>query len=587
MLEQFAQAWSIDFEFESSPGERPTPVSFVAHEWRSGRTIWMFIGHDLRPGVPPPIEFESPSVLIVTWFGSAEFGCFKALGWPKPKYTIDLYYEYRRLLSGLEKPAYGYGLPGALTHFGLETMDAAAKDEIRTAIGDGTWRNKYSRQEVLEYNQQDVIATEQVLMRIQQHWGRFPFVLRRGRYAPTVADMEWNGIPIDMERLNPLRADWECIKEQLIAEINPEYGVYEGTEWRDEKFEWYLRRNGMSWPRTEGGRLETKKETFRDMETIYPQIAKLRELKNTLSEIKMNQLAVGSDGRNRTLLSPFASKTGRNQPSNSKFIFGPARWLRFLIKPGPGMAVATSDWEAQELGIAAALSGDRNLIEAYNTGDPYMAFAIQAGGAPQDATKKTNPKERSMFKQTMLAVQYGQTPHGMAGRTGMHPVECAELLQKHKRLYQRFWEWDGNAVNFANLNGYLPTRFDWRINLPPNGVKVRTLMNWPMQSHGSEMLRLACCLATERGLKIIAPIHDALMIEAPAGELLEHIRQLHECMLEASREVLGGFEVRAECKIPVNHGDESDIAIYPDRFRDSKSDGVMWARLMRMLGLEP
>ena len=68
-------------------------------------------------------------------------------------------------------------------------------------------------------------------------------------------------------------------------------------------------------------------------------------------------VAVGADGRNRTLLSAFASRTGRNQPSNTEFIFGPAKWLRSLIRPEPGTALAYVDFSSQEMGIAAALSG--------------------------------------------------------------------------------------------------------------------------------------------------------------------------------------------------------------------------------------
>ena len=56
-----------------------------------------------------------------------------------------------------------------------------------------------------------------------------------------------------------------------------------------------------------------------------------------------NDLAVGAEGRNRTLLSPFGARTGRNTPSNTKFIFGPAVWLRGLIRPDPGKALAYID----------------------------------------------------------------------------------------------------------------------------------------------------------------------------------------------------------------------------------------------------
>ena len=104
-----------------------------------------------------------------------------------------------------------------------------------------------------------------------------------------------------------------------------------------------------------------------------------RELRSALSDMRLNDLAVGKDGRNRTMLSAFRARTGRNQPSNTKFIFGPRVWLRGLIKPPPGYGVAYVDWAQQEFGIAAALSGDAGMQAAYRSGDPYLAFAKQAG----------------------------------------------------------------------------------------------------------------------------------------------------------------------------------------------------------------
>src|SRR5215475_8071984 len=146
---------------------------------------------------------------------------------------------------------------------------------------------------------------------------------------------------------------------------------------------------------------------FRQASKAYPAISLLRELRCALSDLRLNDLAVGKDGHNRTILSAFRSKTGRNQPSYSKFIFGPAVWLRSLIKPPPGHGVAYVDWSQQEFGIAAALSGDATMQAAYLSGDPYLAFAKQAAAVPEDATKTTHSPKRELFKQCALAVQYG------------------------------------------------------------------------------------------------------------------------------------------------------------------------------------
>ena len=89
----------------------------------------------------------------------------------------------------------------------------------------------------------------------------------------------------------------------------------------------------MSWPRLESGVLDLKDETFRQMAKKYPVISPLRELRDSLSKMRLNDFQVGSDSKSRVLLSPFSSKTGRNQPSNSGFVFGSSVWLRSLIKP--------------------------------------------------------------------------------------------------------------------------------------------------------------------------------------------------------------------------------------------------------------
>src|SRR5262249_62125589 len=87
----------------------------------------------------------------------------------------------------------------------------------------------------------------------------------------------------------------------------------------------YLIRTGLPWPTLDSGELALDDDSFREMARAYPaHAAPIRELRHTLSQMRLNDLAVGADGRNRCLLSAFASKTGRDQPSNSKFIFGPS-----------------------------------------------------------------------------------------------------------------------------------------------------------------------------------------------------------------------------------------------------------------------
>ena len=240
----------------------------------------------------------------------------------------------------------------------------------------------------------------------------------------------------------------------------------------------------------------------------------MRELRSALSELRLNDLAVGRDGRNRALLSVFRSSTGRNQPSNTKFIFGPSVWLRSLIQPPPSHGLAYIDWSQQEFGIAAALSGDQAMQEAYLSGDCYLHFAKQAGAVPEDATKHSHGPTRELFKACILGVQYGMEAQSLAARIGRPPIVARDLLRAHRETYRTFWRWSDAALDYAMLRGSLYTVFGWHVRVG-NNPNPRSLRNFPMQANGAEMLRLACCLGTERGIEICAPVHDAVLICAP------------------------------------------------------------------------
>lgn len=359
---------------------------------------------------------------------------------------------------------------------------------------------------------------------------------------------------------------------ELVASAGPACRA-ERLSFCRRKFAEWLAREGIPWPRLESGELALDDDTFRQMARTHPAVAPLRELRHSLGEMRLFvDLAVGPDGRNRCLLSPFRSVTGRNQPSNAKFIFGPSCWLRSLIKPGPGRAVAYVDWSQQEFGIAAALSGDPAMMDAYTSGDPYLAFAQQAGAVPADATKKTHPAEREQFKVTSLAVQYGMGAQSLAQSLGVSEARGRELLQLHRQAYPTFWHWSEAAVNHAMLRGWLQTVFGWRVQVGQK-VNPRSLANFPMQANGAEMLRLACCLATERGIAVCAPVHDALLVEGPADEIETEVAETQTAMAEASRVVLAGFELRSDAK----------IVRYPDQYSDPRGER-MWETVMGILG---
>jgi hypothetical protein len=378
------------------------------------------------------------------------------------------------------------------------------------------------------------------------------------------ARIEHSGVPIDTDSLSALRNHWSQIQEELIQKIDEQYGVFEGQTFKAALWEQYLIKKNKSWPRLPSGRLALDDDTFRELARSDPDIAPMRELRVSLSKMRLADLAVGSDGRNRCLLSAFRARTGRNQPSNSKFIFGPAVWIRGLIRPGEGSGLAYIDYSQQEFGIAAALSGDEAMMEAYQSGDPYLAFAKQAGAVSKEAAKETHRSEREQFKACVLAVQYGMGAKSLAQRIGQPEVAARHLLRMHHETYPTFWRWSEAAVDQAMLHGRLWTVFGWNLHV---GAKVnpRSLQNFPMQANGAEMLRLACCFATEQGIRVCAPVHDALLIEAPASDLEGAVRTAQKAMTDASKLVLDGFKLRTD----------AELIRYPERYEDGRGQR-MW-----------
>jgi hypothetical protein len=339
-----------------------------------------------------------------------------------------------------------------------------------------------------------------------------------------------------------------------------------------ERFAAYLARVGIPWPQLESGALALDDDTFREMARAHPeQIGPLRDLRYTLSQLRLNDLTVGTDERNRCLLSAFRARTSRNQPSNARFIFGPSTWLRSLIKPVPGRAVAYIDWSQQELAIAAALSGDAKMQAAYQSGDFYLTFAKMAGAVPSDATKQTHGTQREQFKTMSLGMLFGLSEYGLARKLAIPLCHGRELLRMHQETFRQFWRWSDLVEMQAMLTGELRTVFGWTLRIGPD-ANPRTLRNFPMQANGAEMLRLACCLATERGIQVCAPVHDALLIEAAAANIDRDVAQTQEAMRDASELVLPGFPLRTEAKI-VRH---------PERYSDPRG-AAFWETVRRLL----
>ena len=196
MSGNFGPVVVCDFEYEVAPGDLPDVLCMVAYvldeNLRHVRTIRQW-RDDF--GAAPPFD-TGPDTLFVAYSAWAEMTCFKRLGWSFPVHIFDQHTAYLAASNILlphtpdelrRKPR--KRLPDACRAYGLEGWERIDKDTIAKAIGDGTWRGRYSPKEVLDYCEEDV-RMEVHLLRAQLR-GRpglpttdVPRVLHWSNYSP-------------------------------------------------------------------------------------------------------------------------------------------------------------------------------------------------------------------------------------------------------------------------------------------------------------------------------------------------------------------------------------------------------------------
>jgi hypothetical protein len=584
----FEEIWLHDFEFIPQPGERPDVVCLAAHELRSGRSLRLWRD---QLGPQPPYRIDK-DVLFVSFVANAECACHLSLGWPVPARVFDLSPAFRNIVNGRTTPE-GKGLIGALRYYGLDSIGAKRKDLMRERIIKGWPFTPEEQQEILDYCYSDIDALLRLLSQIlSDPEFDLGIALYHGEFAAVSAGMEHRGVPINREEFAPLADNWQAMRDDMVPVLDAQYGVFVhdaagGWTFNHERFAAYLERQGIlgGWPRTETGKLDLKRKTFDEMSRGWPQLEQLRQLRHARDKMRKVKLAVGADSRNRTVLWPFVAKTSRTQPKASQWIFSPAVWLRSLIKPEPGMAVAYIDYSAMEFLLAASLSNGHSgpinrMLEMYRSGDPYLSFAKAVGAIPSHITKQTLGNYavvRDRYKVMLLAVQYGMQAKTLAGRLGVSTFEAHEMLNQHRELFAQYWQWSNDWVQHALQTGVMRTAFGWTCRIGITEFNERSIRNWLIQATGADILRIACIMAHRRGIRLLAPIHDAVLIEAPIDRIEADGALMREIMRRASRIVLnadpaGSHELRTDYT----------IIRYPDSYSD-KRGAKIWAEVVELL----
>ena len=237
----------------------------------------------------------------------------------------------------------------------------------------------------------------------------------------------------------------------------------------------------------------------------------------------------------------------------------------------PPSIMAYVDWSQQEFGIAASLSGDRGDDGRLPIRRPLPGVR-QASRQDSARRNQANARaERDLFKACVLGVQYGMGVASLARRIGKpsaYAGSCSGSIGKPTRSSGR---WSDGAESHAMLLNRLHTVFGWTVRIGSD-ANPRSLRNFPCQANGAEMLRLACCLATERGVSDRGPDSRCRDDRGPEWEIDEAVAETQEAMAEASAVILDGFRLRSDAK----------IVRWPDRYMDGRGR-EFWGRVMSLL----
>jgi DNA polymerase family A len=578
-----------DFEYEIADGESPDVLCMVAQvldqNLRHVRTIRLWRGEF---GAAPPFDIGADT-LFVAYSAWAELTCFMTLGWRFPEHIFDLHTAYLAATNVLlphnpdevrRRPR--KRLSDACRAYGIEGWEQIDKDVIARDIGEGRWRD-HGQEAVFSYCEEDVRASALLLrQQLCGYTGLPPAnvarVLHWSNYAAkAVAQIQAKGMPIDVPLWNLVQENKAAVIGALLRQFDPSYDsadpIYTlAGEWSYERFErWLINAGVPAWPRLDSGRLDIDGDAFRLMYHV-PGIEGLHGLRDSLGVIVRAKLPIGADGRNRPSLFPFCTATGRN--AHAKSLFNAHASVRsFMVFPEDTIGVYL-DWRTQEVGIAAALSGDEALMHDYANGDVYHALAKLCGltNDPDPLRwKKESPAIRQRMKPLQLAVNYGMGVPSLAKGLDRHPLIASTIIERHRQTYPRFWQWRDDQVQAAMLTRRMETQFGWPLHLSSSPNK-RTLYNFPMQGNGAEMLRLAAWRLCEAGIIPNMLIHDGVLIEAHNEA---QITQAIEIMKAAGRDVCNGFEIGVDVDQRLERG-----ARYQDKRPVAQR---MWRAIMGVL----
>ncbi len=359
-----------------------------------------------------------------------------------------------------------------------------------------------------------------------------------------LADMEWEGIRVDKDFLNAysveLGKELDIIEEKITELAGEKFNLDSPKQLGVILFEKLKITTEMK--KTKTGQYSTGEDVLqRYLHTheIVPLILdyrELRKLKSTYIDTLPNMINPIT-GRVHTNFMQAVAATGRlssNQPNLQNIPIRTSRGKEIrkaFVARDENHVLVSADYSQVELRIIAALSGDKNMIEAFQQGeDIHKATASKVFNVPlEDVTKDM----RSKAKAVNFGIIYGQGPFGLAQQLGISRTEAKNIIEAYYTQFAALKTYQHQAVEDCRAKGFVETVLGRRRFLPDisasNAISrsfaERNAVNAPIQGSAADVIKVAM-VKIHSALKnanlktrMVLQVHDELLFDTPKEEV--------------------------------------------------------------------
>ena len=352
--------------------------------------------------------------------------------------------------------------------------------------------------------------------------------------VPVLAQMERNGVRIDVNSLAETSKAFSDKMNEIEQEVYELAGCSFNISSPKQVGEILFDKMRIveKAKKTKTGQYVTSEEVLQSLKgkhIIVEKILDYRGYKKLLSTYidSLPQLINPKTGHIHTSYNQAVTATGRLSSSNPNLQNIPIRdengkEVRKAFIPDEGCLFFSADYSQIELRIMAHLSGDHNMIEAFNTG--YDIHAATAAKIFKKPIEEITSDERRKAKTANFGIIYGITTFGLAERMQVSRGEAKDLIDEYFATYPKVKEYMEKSVNMARDKGYTETLFGRRCHLPDinshnavvRGYAERNAINAPIQGTAADIIKVAMVRIQQRlwkeqlRSKMILQVHDEL-----------------------------------------------------------------------------